>query len=92
MKIVLGDFNAEVGRQDIFKLIIGNESLHEVSNNNGGQSSKFCDFKKSNCQEHNFPILRYSYTHTFSDGVAHNQIDHVLIDKRRNSNTHILDV
>jgi hypothetical protein len=35
MKILLGDFNAKVGRGDIFKPIIGNEHLHEVSNYNG---------------------------------------------------------
>jgi exonuclease III len=34
MKIVLGDFNAKVGREDIFKPTIGNESLHETSNDN----------------------------------------------------------
>jgi hypothetical protein len=32
MKILLGDFDAEVGREDIFKPTIGNESLHEISN------------------------------------------------------------
>jgi hypothetical protein len=31
MKILLGDLNAKVGREDIFKLTIGNESLHEIS-------------------------------------------------------------
>jgi hypothetical protein len=31
MKILVGDFTAKVGREDIFKLIIGNKSLHEVS-------------------------------------------------------------
>jgi hypothetical protein len=35
MKILLGDFNAKVGREDIFKPVIGNESLHEVSNDTG---------------------------------------------------------
>jgi hypothetical protein len=30
MKMLLGDFNAKVGREDIFKLTIGNESLHEM--------------------------------------------------------------
>jgi hypothetical protein len=35
MKTLLGDFNAKVGREDIFKATIGNESLHEISNDNG---------------------------------------------------------
>jgi hypothetical protein len=34
IKILLGDFHAKVGREDIFKLIIGNESLHVISNDN----------------------------------------------------------
>jgi hypothetical protein len=33
MTILLGDFNA--GRENIFKPIIGNESLHEASNDDG---------------------------------------------------------
>jgi hypothetical protein len=28
MKVLLGDFNAKVGREDIFKLTVGNESSH----------------------------------------------------------------
>jgi len=35
MKILLGDFNAKVGRENISKLTIGNESLHQNSNDNG---------------------------------------------------------
>jgi hypothetical protein len=35
MKILLGDFNAKVGREDIFKTLSGNESLHEANNDNG---------------------------------------------------------
>jgi hypothetical protein len=34
-KILLGDFNAKVGRDDIFKPVIGNESLHETSYDKG---------------------------------------------------------
>jgi hypothetical protein len=34
IKILLGDFNAKVGREDIFKPMIGNESLHETSGDN----------------------------------------------------------
>jgi len=35
MQILLGDFNAKVGRDNIFKLTIGNGSLHQDSNDNG---------------------------------------------------------
>ena len=35
MKILLGDFNAKVGRENIFKPIICYESIHQDSNDNG---------------------------------------------------------
>jgi predicted ester cyclase len=35
MQMLLGEFNAKAGREDIFKPTIGNESLHEISNDNG---------------------------------------------------------
>ena len=35
MKILLGDFNAKVERENIFKQAIGNESPHQDSNDNG---------------------------------------------------------
>jgi exonuclease III len=35
MKISLCDFNVKVDRENIFKLTIGTESLHEISNDNG---------------------------------------------------------
>jgi hypothetical protein len=34
MKILLRDFSAKVGKEDIFKPTIWNESLHEISNDN----------------------------------------------------------
>jgi hypothetical protein len=35
MKILLGDYNEKVGRENIFKPTIGNETLHQGSNDNG---------------------------------------------------------
>jgi hypothetical protein len=35
MKILLGEFNAKVGKEDILKPIIVYERLHEISNYNG---------------------------------------------------------
>jgi hypothetical protein len=45
MKILLGDFNATVGREDIFKPAIGNTSLHETSNDNGVRVVNFAASK-----------------------------------------------
>jgi hypothetical protein len=35
MNMLLGNLNAKVGREDIFKQTVGNESLHKISNDNG---------------------------------------------------------
>jgi hypothetical protein len=35
MTILLGDFNAKLGRENIFKPTIGNENVHYESNDNG---------------------------------------------------------
>jgi hypothetical protein len=45
MKILLGDFNSKVGREDIFKPTIGNESFHEISNDNGVRLVNFATSK-----------------------------------------------
>jgi hypothetical protein len=45
MKILLGDFNAKVGREDIFKPIIDNENLYEASNDNGIRVVNFATSK-----------------------------------------------
>jgi hypothetical protein len=45
MKILLGDCNAKVGREDIFKLTIGNESSHGISNDNGVRVVNFATSK-----------------------------------------------
>jgi len=44
MKILLGDFNAKLGRE-IFKPTIGNESLHQYSNDNGVRIVNFATSK-----------------------------------------------
>jgi hypothetical protein len=49
MKILLGDFNAKVGREDIFNPTIGNESLHQDSNDNGVRLVNYATSKKLKC-------------------------------------------
>jgi hypothetical protein len=91
MQILLGDFNVKVGMEDIFKPTIGNDSSHEIRNDNGVKVVNFTTSKYlvvrstifSHCSIH-------KYTWTSPDGQTHNQIDHVLIDRRWHSS--ILDV
>jgi hypothetical protein len=91
MKILLRDFNTKVGRKDIFKQITGNGILHEANNDNGVRVENFATSKNLIVKSTSFPHHDiHKHTWTSPDGVTHNQIDHVLIDKRRNSN--ILDV
>jgi exonuclease III len=44
-EILLGDFNAKVGRKDIFKPTTGNESLHATNNENGVRAVNFATSK-----------------------------------------------
>ena len=46
MKMLLGDFNAKVGKENIFKPTIGQESLHQDSNDKGVRLVN-CHIKKS---------------------------------------------
>jgi hypothetical protein len=55
MKILLGDFNAKVGREDIFKLAIGNESSHKISNDNGVRVVNFATSKNLVVKSTMFP-------------------------------------
>jgi exonuclease III len=60
MKILLGDFNAKVGTEDIFKPINRNKSLHEASDDNGVRVINFATSKKSNFYEHCTSTPRHS--------------------------------
>jgi exonuclease III len=92
IKILMGDFNAKVGREDIFIPIIGNESLHEACNDNGVRVVNFATSKNLNVKS-TTSTNRDIHKHTWTspDGVTHNRIDHVLIGKRRHSNILMFD-
>jgi hypothetical protein len=74
MKILL-DFSAKVDREHIFELTIGNESLNEISNDNGVRLVNFATSKNlTHCNIH-------TYTCTSPDGKTHNQIYYILVDR-----------
>jgi hypothetical protein len=83
MKILLGDFYAKIGRQDIFKPTIGNERLHKISNDNGIRVVNFVMSK--NLIVRNTMVTHRKipkFTWSSPDGKTHSQIDYILIDRR----------
>jgi len=73
MKILLGDINAKVGRENIFKPTIGNESLHQNSNDNGVIIVNFDTSKNLVAKITMFPHRNiHKYTWTSPDGNSHN--------------------
>jgi endonuclease/exonuclease/phosphatase family metal-dependent hydrolase len=89
--VLLGDFNAKVDREDIFEPTIANESLHEITNDNGVRLVNFATSKNLSVKSTMFPHRNiHKYTWTSPDGKPHNQIDHILVDRRRHPN--VLDV
>ena len=65
MKFLIGDFNAKVGRENIFKPTIGNESLHQDSNDNGFRIVNFATSKNVVLRP------RFSNTETFISTSGH---------------------
>jgi len=55
MKMLLGDFNAKVRRENIFKPQIGQESLHQDSNENGVRLVNFATSKNLMVKSTIFP-------------------------------------
>ena len=83
MKIILGDFNAKMGRENILKPTIGNRSLHQNSNDNGVRIVNFATSKNLGVKSTMFPHRDiHKHTWTSPDWKTHNQIDHILIDRR----------
>lgn len=87
IKLIIGDQNAKIGKEKEYEAIIGKESLHEKTNNNGERLINFAArnnlvIKSTMQQRKNI----YKETWCSPDGRTKNQIDHVIISKRQ-SNT-----
>ena len=91
VKIVIGDFNAKVGREGIFGSTVGKFSLHDVTSANGLRLIDFAAARNMVISSTRFQHLDiHKATWLSPDQRTRNQIDHVLIDGRHSSS--ILDV
>jgi hypothetical protein len=81
MKMLLGDFSVKVGGEDDFKQTIGNESLHEISNDNG-----VIVVNVATCKTQVKSIMfLHKYTWGISRCETDSQIDHILMYRQRHS-------
>jgi hypothetical protein len=72
---MLEDFSPKVFYEDIFKTT-KNESLHEISNDNGVRVVNFYTSKNLNVKSTMFPHRNiHKFTWTSHDGKKHNKID-----------------
>jgi hypothetical protein len=66
--------------------MIGNYSLHDISNDNGVRVVNFSTSKNLIVKSTVFPRRNiHKFSWASPDGKSHNQIDHILIDRRRHS-------
>jgi len=84
LKIVLGDFNAKIGKEICDKPTIGQQSLHNNLNDNGVTVIYFATSKGMAKSSTLFPHKQiHKQTWMSPGGITKNQIDHVMIDSRR---------
>lgn len=87
IKIIIGDANAKVGREEIYRKHIGKHSLHAECNNNGTRLVNFAASKNMIIGSTMFERKDiHKATWTNPSKTYQNQIDHVLIDARHISN------
>ena len=91
VKIIIGDMNAKVGKEEEYKPVIGKYSLHDYSNDNG---IRLINFAVARNMLIGGTLFKHKDIHKITwnspDGNTHNQIDHLLIDRRHGSN--LLDI
>lgn len=82
VKMVIGDMNSKIGREERFKHITGGKSLHPETNENGKMVIDFAEQNNMVIRSTGFDHKDiHKVTWTSPDHRTRNQIDHVLVEK-----------
>jgi hypothetical protein len=79
MKITLGHFNAKVGREEIFKPTIGNQCLHEISNDSRVRVVNFATSKNLIVKSTMYPhcnIYKFTWTSELNSVACSSQANY----------------
>ncbi|KAJ4449339.1 hypothetical protein ANN_00737 [Periplaneta americana] len=86
IKIIMGDFNAKVGKARYLELACGEHSLHEETNKNGKMMINFANGTDLTVEETWFKHKDiHKRTWNSPDKQTFNQIYHVLVDRRHSA-------
>uniref|UniRef100_A0A2S2P671 Craniofacial development protein 2 n=1 Tax=Schizaphis graminum TaxID=13262 RepID=A0A2S2P671_SCHGA len=84
VKIVLGDFNVKIGKEEVYRPTIGRDSLHDTSNDNGTRLINFCMTNGMVVSSTYFPRKDiHKQTWVAPNQVVKNQIDHNIMIQNR---------
>jgi exonuclease III len=85
--LVLGDANAKLGKEDIYKEVSGKHTLHELSNRNGEMLLEFVIGNNLTVMSTQFQHKKMHKGTWLAPGqMTLKQIDHVLITSKKKSN------
>lgn len=89
--IVLGDLNAQLGKEPRYKSVVGSHTLHQETNNNGEYLCEFAILNNLYIMSTYFqhkPIHKGTWVNPDPDSDTLNQIDHVLINSNKKEIIH----
>jgi hypothetical protein len=87
LKIIIGDMNAKIGKEQIYRKYTGRHSAHEETNENGNRLINLAASQNMVLGSTRFERKNiYKYTWESPDWETQNQIDHILLDSKHINN------